>query len=213
MNNRTILTGFAVLVLGGVIALIVALARGGNDTATGAAVAPADRAVDEPARAAADPGARPALEPAGRGAALPDEHDGPTVFMTDGGVLVRDHRSDRSKPPPLDNLPPPRNAPRKMETSAIYAVRGALRNVVRKCESAMPADGAGANPRLQAVVTVTVENEVLTAGAMEISGSDIVDVDAIATCVRDGFAGATVPVPGQADIVDFKLTHPFRLQR
>lgn len=219
MNNRTVLTGFAVVVLAGLVALIVAL-RGGSDSAAGgdgregvAARGQDDRTTGP--RTGADRPALPTHD--GRAAAEPDDLGAdpaePTIYVTDGGVLVRDHRRDRSKPPNLDNLPPRLDAPRKMESSAIMAVRGALRTVVRGCEKQSVIDATGDSPRVQVVVTVTVVDEQLTVDAVDPQVADVADGAPLAACIRKGFAAASMNVKGQPDVRRFRLTHPFRLRR
>lgn len=219
MNNRAILTGFAILVLGGIVALIVALGSSGDDGGDGGG--------DKVARGATTVSGTDGAGSRGRGAggtapSLPNADPAksgdtpsapPTIYMTDGGVLVRDHRSDRSKSAPVDNLPSPRDKPDRMSSGAVIAVRGALRKVVRDCERSLSQDATGDEPRVQAVVTVTVVSEELTVDEVDVNASDIADAEAMRTCMRDGFAGAKVPVPGQKDIASFKQTHPFRLGR
>ncbi len=210
MSSRNLLIAFGVVIAAGVVALLVA-ARSSDSP-------PVVASAQEPAVHGAPVEAPPALESRAPKQISPvrpaaDEPRPPTVYMTDGGVLVRDHRSDRSKPPPLDHLPHASNGkPRQMTPKAVLKVRGALRPVVRQCEKERPPGDLGPDPRLQAVVTVSVHDGKMTIDGISAHTKDVAN-DGIGTCVEDAFHGVVLDVPGEPDIDHFPQTHPFRLGR
>lgn len=211
MSSRTLLWIFAALVAAGIVALLIAL--GSSPEAEQPVVAqanPSTPARDGPPR----PGVRPSVtvtqgEPTA--ATRADGDDDVLEYITDGGVIVRDHRADKSQPADLTNLPRPGRA-RRMQPESVAAVRTILRPIVNGCERQVAADSLGAEPVLQVVVTVSVKSETLTVDKVTAHTKDIPSGTELEACVRDGFAGASRAVPGEVDIDAFDLTHPFRIK-
>lgn len=208
MSSRNLLILFGVVIIAGVIALLVA-ARTDSATPKVASTAPASTSAADPTPPIQT--SRPRPKVASNAPAADDSPQPPTVYMTDGGVLVRDHRADRSKPPSLKNLPgAPINKPRQMTPKAVVQVRNALRPMVRRCEDQQPAGDLGPDPRLEAVVTVSVHDGKLTVDGISAHTKDVANTK-IGNCVEDAFQGVVLDVPGEPDIDHFPQTHPFRL--
>ncbi len=209
MSSRNLLIGFGLVIVAGVIALLVAARSDRSTPGVAGGMAPAPTSAGDPAPAPQTSRPRPhvsSTRPTGDDSPRP-----PTVYMTDGGVLVRDHRGDRSTPPPLNNLPGvPLDKPRRMTPKAVVMVRNALRPVVHRCEDQQPAGDLGPDPRLEAVVTVSVKDGKMTVDGTSAHTKDVANTK-IGNCVEDAFQGIVIDVPGEPDIDHFPQTHPFRL--
>ena len=208
MSSRNLLIVFGVVIVAGVIALLVAARSDSARPEVARGAAPAANTSNEPAPALESSQPRPQVASA---RPADDSPRPPTVYVTDGGVLVRDHRNDRSTPPPLKNLPGrPINKPRQMSPKAVLRVRNALRPVVHKCENEQPAGDLGPDPRLQAVVTVSVHDGKMTIDGTSAHTKDVANTK-IGNCVEDAFQGIVIDAPGEPDIDHYPQTHPFRL--
>lgn len=210
MSSRTLLIIFGGLIAAGLVAMLVALRSSPSEREGVAANAPA-KTPAKPTPATDDPAAtRSRLEVTPTRPSSPDGQDEVLEYMTDGGVLVRDHRADKTNPADLDGLPPPRRAGR-MQPESITAVRAALRPIVARCEQSLAAGSLGADPVLQIVATVSVKDGRLTVDKVESHTKDIADTD-LGPCVQDAFAGHQLDVLEEPDRASFDLTHPFRIK-
>lgn len=211
MSSRTLLIIFGALIVAGIVALLVALQTSPSTDGPSAAT-PAPRVPDAPA--GDDPTgsrSRPAVAPTGPSPDDDDDDDDDVLeYMTDGGILVRDHRADKSAPAPLSNLPQPGRTHR-MKPDSVAAVRNVLRPIVRRCERAVTAASLGTEPVLQVVVTVSVKDQRLTVDKVDTHTKDIASTE-LGDCVREGFAGQQLDVPTEEDIPSYDLTHPFRIK-
>lgn len=207
MKSRTLLLIFGALIAVGLIALIVALQQS-PEASDRTAAAPVPRAPEAPiGDGPTGPRSRPEVTPAEPTAT--GGGDDVLEYVTDGGILVRDHRADKSAPAPLDGLPRPGQT-RRMQPDSVASVRNVLRPIVRRCEQALTAADLGAEPVLQVVVTVSIKDQRLTVDEVQTHTKDIADPE-IGACVRDAFAGHQLDVPTEGDISSYDLTHPFRI--
>ncbi|HUH01970.1 MAG TPA: hypothetical protein VML75_08225 [Kofleriaceae bacterium] len=209
MSSRTLLIIFGGLIAAGLVALLVALRSGPSSPDSVAANTPAPRAPGPPAAGErTDTRSRPEVAPSQP--STDAVQDDVLEYVTDGGILVRDHRADKTSPANLDGLPRPRRAAR-MQPESIAAVRGALRPIVGRCERALAAGSLGTEPVLQIVATVSVQSGRLTVDKVESHTKDIADPE-LGACVRDAFTGHQLDLPGELDVASFDLTHPFRIK-
>lgn len=158
-----------------------------------------------------EPPSLPAL-PNARGSGAAKDPAQPSNEYTIGGVRVSDHRPGNPKPLDLPpNVHPPNS--RQLPSSLTADISQQMRNVVRQCAKAVPADVRGAKPQFEAQVTVAIDNHRLSVVDVAAQVRDVEGpaAEAMRDCVTRDAVGLTVGAAGQEDLSSYGLRLAFIL--
>src|SRR5690606_9920914 len=122
------------------------------------------------------------------------------------GVIIRDHRKDRSKPIALPDRPPPKHA-RKIPPELTREVTNRLLPIVRACASSVPPEARGAKPRVEGTVVIAIRNGQVQVSQAAIELTDVVGApaDPAKQCIEQQTLGVTAPAADEADLDDYPI--------
>jgi hypothetical protein len=214
--NRYLITGLAVAVLAGVIALVISL-RSDESEAEPNGKAPVKAKAKSDPRPSGDPeirvaerGEKPSVDIGDSDVVVSDDK----IYYRDDGTMVRDHRGgDR---PQMDKgvTERPRGM-RKVDAETIVSVRHAIRPHVNGCATSLGDDAFGDDPAVQGVVKLSIKDNQLSVDEMDMqlrgidegSGAELID------CIRGGISDLTLDATGHPDVDSYTLTLPYDLKR
>ncbi|HEY4179692.1 MAG TPA: hypothetical protein VGM90_22780 [Kofleriaceae bacterium] len=142
------------------------------------------------------------------------------------GKVVRDHRTGLDgdagvwTPPetPADKLPKPR-APkpqadgRQVAPQLTQALGEGIKGVMRECAAQIPKQARGAQPRMLATVTMSIQNKTATITDADIVLRDVIagpPVDAATACMKEKLVGVT-QATDEADVASYDLAISYLL--
>jgi hypothetical protein len=200
-----------VIVLGVVVALLVALRKDTSEASqvsTGAgapiAVSPEAPPVGHATVTEGTTGPAPTLpEPAA------GEH--PREYAV-GDVRVRDHRSGDHAP--LDIPPNPHPAEgRQLPSILTHEIAQQVRDVMVQCVATLPRDARGQKPRLdgQISVAITANKLTVTKSTMQLRDVTGESVEPTKQCIEQKAIGLENPAPDQADLDNYSINISFAI--
>ena len=213
--NRYMLTALAVIVLGGVVALVMALRSdksqaksNGKPTATATSSQSGDDTTEPRTSKRGD---RPSIDTTS--ADTPEDDDSGTYYRDDGTV-VRDHRGGDRAPLDKGATSRPRGL-RQVDPETIVAVRNAVRPHVNRCADAVGDSALGEAPRIQGEVHLSIKDNQLMIDGVDVQLRDIDEGSApdLIECVKTAVGNIALDATGHPDVDDYILTLPFDVRR
>lgn len=196
---------------------------GSADTATGSTSHRDDPRPQQPSDRPQQVTARPSLPPPETNDPnAPKTGSGETdVYKTYeiNGKIVRDHRTNVDPdagvwtPPESDSLPKPREPTPQADGRQVAAqftqkVGDGIKAVMRECGAEIPKQSRGAQPRMLATITMSIQNKTATITAADVVLRDFIagpPVEAATACLKEKLVGVTQATE-EADVAAYDLS-------
>ena len=132
-------------------------------------------------------------------------------YIRNDGTAVRDHRSEPSEPN-FERRPTLPKELSKVQPETLRAVRLALRPQMKECIATHASDAAE-NSKAQAVLTVSITDELLRVDQLEFqtTGLSAEVEEKLRACVSGVMLGHEQTVAGSVDVAKHVMTFPYDL--